>query len=61
LLLPLASQSGNETIRLRITGEGGYNAAMALVPGDPITAQKLTALGFVQTGSSYQLSAEGRF
>jgi general secretion pathway protein N len=61
LLLPLASQSGNETITLRITGEGGYNAAMALVPGDPITAQKLTALGFVQTGSSYQVSAEGRF
>lgn len=61
LLLPLASQSGNETITLRVTGAGTYNAALALVPGDPAAAARLTALGFVQAGNGYQLSVEGRF
>lgn len=61
LLLPLASQSGTETITLRVTGAGTYNAALALVPGDPAAAQALTALGFVAAGSGYQLSVEGRF
>ncbi len=61
LLLPLASQSGNETITLRVTGAGTYSAALALVPGDPAAAQTLTALGFVASGSGYQLSVEGRF
>ena len=61
LLLPLASQSGNETITLRVTGAGTYNAALSLVPGDPAAAQKLAALGFVASGSGYRLSVEGRF
>jgi len=61
LLLPLASQSGNETITLRVTGAGTYNAALALVPSDPAAAARLTALGFIQSGNGYALSAEGRF
>jgi general secretion pathway protein N len=61
LLLPLASQSGNETIALRVTGAGAYTAALTLVPSDPATAAKLAALGFVAAGNGYQLSVDGRF
>lgn len=61
LVLPLASQSGNETLTLRVTGAGTYNAALALVPGDPTAIARLSALGFIQSGGGYQFSVEGRF
>jgi len=61
LVLPLASQSGNETITLRVTGAGAYHATLALVPTDPAAAERLTALGFIASGNGYQLSVDGRF
>lgn len=61
LLLPLASQSGNEAIDLRITGNGRYTAALRIVPADPAAGERLTAAGFVAGQGGYRLSVEGSF
>lgn len=61
LLLPLASQAGTESVSLRITGAGTYQAALAMRPSDPIAAGKLEAAGFVAQGGLHRLSIEGRF
>lgn len=61
LLLPLASQSGSESIDMRIIGNGRYTAALRIVPSDPIAAQRLAATGFVGGQSGYRLSVEGSF
>lgn len=61
LLLPLASQSGSESIAMRITGGGRYTAALRIVPSDPAAAQRLAATGFVGGTDGYRLSIQGSF
>jgi len=61
LLLPLASQSGSESIELRVTGDGRYTAALRLTPADPAAAERLAGAGFVAGPGGYRLSIEGRF
>ena len=61
LLLPLSSQAGTESVSMRITGGGAYQAAIAMRPGDPAAGSKLEAAGFVAQGGLYRLSIEGRF
>lgn len=61
LLLPLASQSGSESIAMRITGGGRYTAALRIVPSDPAAAQRLAATGFVGGADGYRLSIQGSF
>lgn len=61
LLVPLASQSGGETITLRIKADGRYRAALGVQPGDPQMASALAAIGFQPSRSGYALSVEGHF
>lgn len=61
LLLPLASQAGTESIRLRVEGDGRYQAQFAVQPTDPTLAQRLESAGFVVGPDGYRLSVEGRF
>ena len=61
LLLPLASQSGTESIALRIEGAGTYRAELSLRPSDPLAVQKLEQAGFVNGPNGYRLAIEGRF
>jgi general secretion pathway protein N len=61
LLLPLASQSGMETLNLRLFEDGRYRAELVVRPGDPTVAQRLGASGFVPSGTGYVLRLEGSF
>ena len=61
VLLPLASQSGTESIALRIEGTGTYRAELSLRPSDPLAVQKLEQAGFVNGPNGYRLAIEGRF
>lgn len=61
LLLPLASASGNERIRLLIRGDGRYRAELIVAATDAAVAQRLEASGFQPNNAGYRLSAEGRF
>ena len=61
LLLPLASQSGAESVSLRVTGAGAYTAMLSLAPSDPAAGAKLAELGFIATQNGYQLSVQGSF
>lgn len=48
LLLPLASQSGEERLALRLLGAGRYRIAVTLRPADAAAQARLTAAGFVK-------------
>jgi general secretion pathway protein N len=61
LLIPLASASGNEKVRLTIMGDGRYRAELTVATADPVVTQRLTASGFQPEGDGYRLSVEGRF
>lgn len=61
LLLPLASQSGSESIAMRITAAGRYTAALRITPADPAAAERLAATGFVGGADGYRLSIQGSF
>lgn len=61
LLLPLTSQAGTESIRLRVEGDGRYRAEFSIQPTDPLLGARLEATGFVATPDGYRLSVEGRF
>lgn len=62
LLLPLASQAGNEGVTLRVTADGAYHADFVVQPGaDPAAAARLASFGFVPTATGQRLSVEGRF
>ncbi len=55
LLLPLASQSGQERLELRVTGDGRYSATMRVTPNDPTVAAALRAYGFAGPGGALSL------
>lgn len=46
LLLPLASQSGQERLELRFRANGAYEAVMRIKTGDPLLSNALSANGF---------------
>lgn len=48
LLLPLASQSGDERLALRLLGGGRYHVEVALRPADAAAQARLTAAGFAK-------------
>lgn len=60
LLLPLAGAAG-EGATLSVWQDGRYRAELVLPPGDPRQSAALQAAGFLDTGSGWRLSAEGRF
>lgn len=59
LLLPLASQSGNETAAIRLWPSGRFRAELTVRPGDPADGAKLTMNGFQQSAGGYTLAVEG--
>ena len=61
LLVPLASQSGLETLDLRIAGDGRYSTRLQLGGDRSAVAPLLAAAGLVQTGDGFVLESEDRF
>lgn len=58
--LPLAGQSGQERLDLRIDAGGGYTADLIAVEPSPDRVAGLTALGFAAVPGGYRLRATGR-
>lgn len=61
LLVPLASASGNERVRLLVQGDGRYRAELLVAPTDAAVTERLVASGFRADNDGYRLSVEGRF
>ncbi len=59
LLLPLASQSGMESLSLRLWHDGRYRADLLLRINDPAIRPRMAQLGFAPTASGYELRVEG--
>jgi general secretion pathway protein N len=59
LLLPLASQSGMESLSIRISGDGRYRTDLLLRLNDPAIAPRMAALGFTRAPGGYRLRIEG--
>ena len=60
LLLPLVSQSGLETMQLRVEGDRSYSAELRLKTSDPELAAELQKDGFVRRGEGLGLTVRGR-
>lgn len=60
LLLPLASQSGMETLRILLSADGRYRGELTLRINDPAIAPRMAALGFARSPAGYRLRMEGR-
>lgn len=60
LVLPLATQSGMETIELRFGAGGGYDALLRIRPADGAAAAMLVAAGFREVAGAYVLRLRGR-
>jgi general secretion pathway protein N len=59
LLLPLASQSGQERIDLRIRADGAYEAAMRIRTNDPVLTGTLAGSGFQAVNGEQVLRIAG--
>lgn len=59
MLLPLASQSGMESLNLRLLDDGRYEVALAIRPVDDGMRDRLLAAGFRLTATGYVLEAAG--
>jgi len=60
LLLPLASQSGMETMRMRIEGNRSFHAEFLIRTNDPALSADLQKNGFTHRGNALALSIRGR-
>ena len=58
--LPLASQSGQEQLNIRIAENGGYEATMRIRTADPLLGLALGANGFRAIGGEQVLRTVGR-
>jgi general secretion pathway protein N len=61
LLLPLVSQSGTESLELRLFGDGRYQADVLVRSTDATLRDRMAAAGFAATGAGYGMSISGRF
>ncbi len=59
LLIPLASQSGQEKLDLRIRADGAYEATMRIRTTDPALTGALAANGFQVAGGEQMLRVAG--
>ena len=59
LLLPLVSQSGMETLNLRLSADGRYRAELLVRSADPALGARLNAAGFSPGPNGYALSIAG--
>lgn len=60
LLLPLVSQSGLETMRLRIEGNRSYHAELLVKASDAALGAELEKNGFARKGGAFALTLRGR-
>ena len=60
LLLPLASQSAMEKLRVVLDGDGNYDAEMTISNADPSMAQSLGEAGFAPVPGGYVLRVKGQ-
>lgn len=60
LLLPLASQSGMETMRMRIEANRSFHAEMLVKTSDPALSADLQKNGFTRRGNALALTISGR-
>lgn len=60
LLLPLTSQSGMETMRLRVEGDRSYSAELLVKTSDPALAADLEKSGFARRSGAMALTVRGR-
>lgn len=60
LLLPLVSQSGAETMRLRIEGNRSYSAELLVRTSDGALGSELEKNGFTRRGGTWALAVRGR-
>lgn len=61
LLLPLAGQSGMESLDIRLFGDGRYQATVLVRSTDPTLRDRMAAAGFAVTANGYALTANGQF
>lgn len=61
LLVPLASQTGLETLDIRVAGDGSYRTRLKLGGDRANVAGALAAAGLIQTGDGFVLEGEDRF
>lgn len=59
LLIPLASQSGQERIDLRVRGSGVYEASMRIRTNDPVLTSTLASSGFQVANGEHVLRISG--
>lgn len=59
LLLPLASQTGMETLALRLLPGGRYRVDLAVRGDDPAVRDRLLAAGFAPGAGGYALGVDG--
>ncbi len=59
LLIPLASQTGMESLDIRVSGNGHYTTRLKLGGDRGGAAGAIAAAGLVQTGDGYVLESEG--
>lgn len=60
LLLPLASQSGMETMRMRIEANRSFHAELLVRTSDPALSTDLQKSGFTRRGNALALTVRGR-
>lgn len=60
LLLPLVSQSGMESMRMRIEANRNFHAEMLIRTSDPALSADLLKNGFVRRGGALALTIRGR-
>jgi general secretion pathway protein N len=61
LLLPLTSQSGTESLNLRLFEDGRYEVELVVRPLDDATRDRLIASGFALGAGGYVLRVSGSF
>lgn len=61
LLLAMVSQSGTETVELRLFGDGRYEAQALVRSADPLLRDRMTAAGLAATPQGYGLTVSGTF
>ena len=60
MLLPLASQSGMESLELRLFGDGRYQGKMLIRSTDATLRDRYGAAGFAVTAAGYALTVSGQ-
>lgn len=61
LLLPLTSQSGMESLELRLFGDGRYRAVVGVRSTDPMLRDRMAAAGFAVSATGYAMNVDGQF